>query len=209
VRYLRERGFTLLELMVVIGIILILMGVATPSLFRAIRSYQLESSGRQIANLILRARYEAMQRNRRVCTAFVRVAGEARYFIDLTGTDPEPCDDGAPTVNPGEPYTVTSATAQWYNNDNPTLPPLTGLPPGYNTPATAVAPANYRVTFSPRGTVVVPAGGGTWSLPTQVQMICLIRRVPGEFDAVLVTVTPVGRIKLYRWRVASGQWREM
>lgn len=208
-RYSRPGGFTLLELMVVIVIMLILMGVALPSLLRAIRSYQLESSGRQIANMVLRARYEAMQRNRRVCTAFLRVGGEARYLLDFSGPDAEPCDDAAPTADPGEPYIGTSRIVQWYNNDNPALPPLTGLPPGYNNPADVVAPANYRMTFSPRGAVVTPAGGGTWVLATQVQMICIHRSVPAGFDGILVTVTPVGRIKLYRWRLGSAQWVEM
>ena len=192
--------------MVVTGIIVLLAAIATPSLLRSIRNYQLESSGRQIGNMILRARYEAMLRNRRVCAAFARVGGETRYGLE---PDAEPCDTGAPTIDTGGAYVVTSSVVQWFNNDNPTLPPLNGLPAGYNTAATAAAPASYRVTFSPRGTVVTPAGAGTWSLATQVQMICLLRAVPGDFDSVLVTVTPVGRIKLYRWRLGANQWAEM
>ena len=89
------------------------------------------------------------------------------------------------------------------------MPPLNGLPAGHNTAATAAAPPSYRVTFSPRGTVVTPAGGGTWSLATRVQMICILRNLPVDLDSVLVTVTPVGRIKLYRWRQGANQWAEM
>jgi hypothetical protein len=42
-------------------------------------------------------------------------------------------------------------------------------------------------------------------------MITLVRIVPVEFDAVLVTVTPIGRIKLYRWQRVAGvfQWVEL
>ena len=198
-------GFSLTELMVVTGIIVLLAAIATPTLLRSIRTYQLESSGRQIGNMILRARYEAMQRNQRVCAAFARVGGEARYGLEPGN---EVCDVGAPTVDTTGPFVVTPNVVQWFNNDNPTLPPLGGLPAGYNTAATAMAPASYRVTFSPRGTVVTSVGG-VWSLATQVQMISLVRNTPGDFDAVLVTVTPVGRIKLYRWRIYNIAWEEL
>lgn len=205
-----QRGFTLLEMMVVIAIMLILMAIATPSLMRAIRTYQLESSGQQIAGMILRARYEAMQRNRRVCAAYVLLGGgDSRYGLDLTTTDPDndPCNDAAPSPDPGEPYFLVPSIVQWY----PTGPPpawfLNGLPPGYNTAATTDIPANYRVTFSPRGTVET-WNGTRWVLATQVQMVCIFRLVP-ELDAILVTVSPVGRIKLYRWRPNAAGWAEM
>jgi len=139
----------------------------------------------------------------------VRVGGAARYLLDFSGPDADPCDDAVPAADPGEPYIVTAGVVQWYDNDNPALPPLAGLPPGFNNPADVVAPANYRVTFSPRGTVVMPAGAGTWALARQVHMFCIHRRVPNDFDAILITVTPVGRIKLYRWHLGSGQWVEM
>lgn len=204
-----QRGFSLLEMLVVIGIMLILMAIAIPNLMRAIRNYQLESAGRQIGEMILRARYEAMQRNRRVCAAMVRVGNEHRYELDLNGPDAEPCNDAVVTANPGEPYFVTAPMVQFYWMDNPFFPPLNGLPAGYNTFATTAVPANYRVTFSPRGTVEV-WNGANWVTATQVQLICLIRQLPtGEFDAILTTVTPAGRVKIYRWQLNSGQWRPM
>lgn len=204
----RQRGFSLLEMMVVVTIILIMAAVATPSLVRAIRSYQLESAGRQVGNMVLRARYEALQRNRRVCAAFQRVGPEGRYGLDLTGGDAEPCDDAVPALAAGDPYMVTQNIVNWWFNDTPSYPPLIGLPAGYNSSATTQMPARFRITFSPRGTVVQPAGGGTWTMASRVQLICLVRNVPNDFDAVLVTITPVGRIKLYRWRWGV-RWEEM
>lgn len=207
------RGFSLFELLVVVSILLIMGAIATPYLFRAIRNYQMESAGRQIANMILRARYEAMQRNRRVCAVFQRVGNERRYGLDVRGPDNEPCNDANPVLDPGapgvagDPFIVTTRLAEWWSNDNPALPPLTGLPAGYDQIAEATAPPRYRVTFSPRGTVVVDAGGGNWRIATTVQLITLRRALAVEFDAVLVTVTPVGRIKLYRYRRVGGAFR--
>src|SRR3989338_6371415 len=65
-----ERGFSLLEMMAVVAILLILGAMASPSLMRAIRSYRLESSTRQIADILKRTRYEAMRRNQRIATAY-------------------------------------------------------------------------------------------------------------------------------------------
>jgi len=208
-RNAKSRGFSLIELLIVVGIILVLSAIATPNLFRAIRSYQLESAGRQVGNMILQARYEAMQRNRRVCAVFERAGAEGRYGLDLVGADAEPCDDAAPTLAANEPFMVTNNFTNWYFNDTPLLPPLTGLPAGYNTVATIMAPARFRVVFSPRGTVVQPGLGGTWTMATQVRAITLLRNIPNDFDAVLVTVTPVGRIKLYRWRTNTIRWEEL
>jgi len=208
-RFSKSRGFSLIELLIVVGIILVLSGIATPTLFRAIRSYQLEAAGRQVGNLILRARYEAMQRNRRVCTVFQRVGGEGRYGLDLTGPDSEPCNDAAPTLDANESYIYTNNHTNWWFNDNPVYPPLNGLPAGYNTTTTIVPPPRFRIVFSPRGTVVQPGLGNTWIMATQVRLICLVRNIPNDFDAVLVTVTPVGRIKLYRWRLNTTRWEEL
>lgn len=191
-----QRGFTLLEMMIVVVIILIMAAIATPSLLRAIRRYQLESSGRRVANMILSARYEAMRRNQRMCAVFAQVGGENRYFLDVNG----PCTDNPPTFDAGEPYIVTPDNVTWFT----ALVPATGLPAGY-TPV--LPPTSYRVTFDPRGTVVT-ANGPNWSLATGVQMICLLRTVP-EFDAVLITVTPVGKIKLFRWLPGATTWVEM
>jgi len=208
-RFSKSRGFSLIELLIVVGIILVLSGIAMPNLFRAIRSYQLESAGRQVGNMILRARYEAMQRNRRVCTVFQRVGAEGRYGLDLTGPDAEPCDDPAPTLDANESFMVTNNIVNWFFNDTPNLPPLTGLPAGYNTVATIEAPPRFRIVFSPRGTVVQPMVGGGWQMATNVQAINLVRNIPNDYDGVLITVTPVGRIKLYRWRTNTLRWEEL
>ena len=213
----KQRGFTMLELLFVVMIVLIMSAIAVPALFRSIRGYQLEGAARKVANMVVRARFEAVQRNRRICSAFLRVGGEARYGLDLVGPDPQPCDDAAVTALPdpgipGEPFIVTPGNVQWFNADNPALPPFAGLPPGFdNVPAgSVVVPASYRITFSPRGTVVVPAGGGNWVLSNQVQMIPLIQPVGSNFGnataGYLITVTPVGKIRLYAWDPGGAQW---
>lgn len=206
----QQAGFTLYELLVVITIILIIAAIATPTLMRTIRNYQMEAAARQVSNMILTARYEAMRRNRRVCTLYQQVGGETRFGLDINGPDKDPCDDAAPTLDANDPFTVTQRTIMWYRNGIPAISGQNGLPVAYDEPSEATAPnPRYRITFSPRGTVAV-FGGGAWNLATTVQMIELWRMVGNsDVDRILITVTPMGRTKLYRWDYGGNQWFEM
>ena len=49
-----QRGFTLLEMLVVVFIVLIMSAMAVPALFRSIRGYQLEGAARKVSNMIVR-----------------------------------------------------------------------------------------------------------------------------------------------------------
>jgi len=198
-------------MLIVVMLMIILAAMATPALIGAIRRYQLESTTRQIKNMIMTARYEAIRRNRPICTVLQVVGSESHYGMDLPRTgDPDstPCDN-APSLAQGDPYVFTPRATLWYNAGTAALPPTyAGLPPGYTDTSTPPpqAPASYRVTFSPRGTVINPATG---LMVPQVQMFAIHRDIPGQFDAALITITPMGKIKLFRWDVAGNQWQDM
>ncbi len=206
-----DRGFSMLELLIVVAILLTMMAVATPSLMRAIASYRLESNARAVSSLIQRTRFEAMRRNRTTCTGFVDVGGgEGRYIMDVTGKTPDPCFETPPTLDPNEPAVGTPSNVMWYLKGAPQLPPsFKGLPAGYDG-TTMVVPADYRVIFSPRGTAMVDDGAGNLIIANQIQAICLLGRrdsdLPDVDDAVLITVTPVGSVKLFKWNRATEFW---
>jgi type II secretion system protein H len=60
---MRERGFTLTELMVVVAIMGSLTAVATPSLARWLTSIRMESATREIASTLQLARVKAITQN--------------------------------------------------------------------------------------------------------------------------------------------------
>jgi len=208
-----HRGFSLLEMLVVVAILITVMAIAAPSLLRAIASYRLESNARGVSSLIQRTRYEAMRRNRTTCTGFVDLGNEGRYVMDVTGKTPDPCSETPPTLDDGEPAVATPSNVMWYLKSTPELPPdFKGLPAGYDG-ATMVAPTDYRIIFSPRGTAMVDDGAGNFIIATRIQAICLLGRrdndLPDVDDAVLITVTPIGNVKLFKWNRATEFWAPM
>jgi len=208
----QTRGFSLLELLVVIGIILVVAAFAAPSWLSAIHQYQRESTARSIANIILRARFEAVKGNKRVATAFAPAAGVNGdlYGVDLNGNG---------TLEPNEPITMVLNGVSFWNSNAPAAPPTTNLPADYSTFTVPTAPApqppasqsptpltSYSIVFSPQGTVVVYQSPN-WVLAPQVQGFAVTNGATigaANSDSYLIEITPAGRVRLFHWQAGVG-----
>lgn len=180
-----------MELVAVVSVALILMAIAVPNIMVSVRRHQFESSARNVAESLLRTRYEAIQRNQRLSTVFVAATPgvPAQYGIDRNGNG---------TLDGGEPSVMVFQGISLQN----TGPALDTMPPGYST---AVAPANLQINFAPRGILVTETAPGVWQDAASVQVLFFWQANLGQWLAV--TVTPPGRVRTFQWiQRSDGTW---
>jgi prepilin-type N-terminal cleavage/methylation domain-containing protein len=77
-----HKGFSLLELVIVVAITFVVAAMAMPRMANAIAEYKLRSTSSQFANLLQRARAEAVRRNATVQVATQMQAGQQLVWID-------------------------------------------------------------------------------------------------------------------------------
>lgn len=138
-----QTGFSLLEAIIVVAIILVLAGLTGKGMFSAIYAYRVSSSARQVSAAAQLARVKAMSRNGRY--RLYANAATNRYRIERC-TQPTGCDLPSATWNAdqGSDWVPLPAGVS-FTKDTPVS--LTTAPPGMgSTPAQAT-----DMTFNTRG----------------------------------------------------------
>ncbi len=79
-----QKGFSLIEMMVVIAVISILAGIAIPNAISWRSNSQIGAAAREIMTDLQRARMEAIKRNRNVEAIFTTGKGASSTIKDLT-----------------------------------------------------------------------------------------------------------------------------
>ena len=80
----RISGFTVLELMVAVGIAMVVLGIAVPSLLTWLPTLRLSSAARQVATDLQVARMKAISQNTANTVTFIQAAGTYTFTL---GTD--------------------------------------------------------------------------------------------------------------------------
>jgi prepilin-type N-terminal cleavage/methylation domain-containing protein len=94
----RDAGFTLLELLLVVAILVIVGGIAIPSVTEGVRRHRLQASASMVAGKLTEARINALKRNR---PTWLLIDTAARRVQVQTS------DAGGAAVNIGEPGTLS------------------------------------------------------------------------------------------------------
>ncbi|MBI1750803.1 MAG: GspH/FimT family pseudopilin [Acidobacteria bacterium] len=180
-------GFSLVELLIVVGILLVLSAFAFPTVTRSIRTYRLSGAATNVSSMLQLTRFEAVRLNRSNPPLSWRSqlqGGQSVFWVDVN-------NNGA--LDSTEPQARFSLEMQFLPAG--TAPSVTSM--GYAS--TQISPA--AISFDSRGTVsfgVAP--------PVVYVLVLGYANQPAEGYRA-VTVTPSGKTQM--WSAgADGVWQK-
>ena len=180
----KMKGYSIVELLVSMGIIMVLSAFAVPSLVRTYRSYQIDDTATQVASQLKFTRYEAIRRNNVISCLDKTQSGYLTMFTDDNNDSTAQASERQIVFN-GIATLVTAATV-------PSSGALTAV---VNAGAlTTISPSSGTITFDGRGAKstagvsVYWVGNATWGWRA-------------------VTVMPSGSVQV--WTYATGTWQQL
>lgn len=182
----RPRGFTLLELLMVIVIILVIAAVAIPSVSKGIEQARLRSTTGQVAALLQQMRMKAVKNNTWYPSACTPASACTNFFVD---------DDHSGAQNGSELQVVFPGVITLTNT---------------GAPASPVSGVSYNGMpgFDQRGIPCVPTPAGTPTAcggqPASFVLFLTSSSTFGTQRWMAVTVTSGGRVQT--WWYESGTW---
>jgi type IV pilus assembly protein PilA len=148
-RSAKQRGFSISELLVVVGMLGALSGLGVPSLLGYWRTSSLAASASEVAGVLYRARQLAVMQGTNVC---VKVASNALWYMTGTTTT---CGGGTMWTSVGMKSDGTVPLSSGFNV-------TTGVPVVFTSLGGTTAAATYTVTDPStnrsRNVVVVTSG---------------------------------------------------
>jgi len=186
----KQAGFSLLELVIVMGVIVAMTAAVIPNINTSIQNYRLYASAQEIASQVQSARLRAVRGNA-MCT-FLMSATDGEFAVDMNG-------DGS--ISSGADVVLTLNNNVIFSNLS--TPPIANA-------ATLSSGSKTGIGFTPRGTLTAVASSGLpdfnpASLAASGYAIYL-SNTQNHFAAV--TVSPLGRVRTWTSTSANGAtWR--
>lgn len=189
-------GFSLIELMIVMGITITVVAIAMPSFMQAYYNIRLKSAASNLSALMQQARIQAARQNKTFTVAFKTATSPQQAFIDYNNNGN--WDNGEPIITFNQSIAMST----------------TGAPSGAGAPAAYVlvgdtAGTTYTNTttlgYSPRG-LPCPYNAGACPTPAPGYFVYYIKdQRAGSTGWAGVVVTRSGRTKPITWNGASWQ----
>lgn len=188
----REKGFSLVELLIVLAIIVIISLIAIPQIQRISASLKIDASGHSVASLLQQARLQAVHDNAPAYAQFSAAAVPNTAYVNNDGTsayvtgNPDVAISSSVTFRDPGPVLRQQLDAYLGATGTPGGPnPQVGTPVGFNARGLPCVPgATPAVCLQKDGTGAIPVF--EWFMTD----------ANGNWEAV--TVTAAGRIKAWR-----------
>ena len=178
------RGYSMLELLVVMGIISLLSAFAAPSLVGTYRNYQMDDAATQVAGIIKFARYEAVRQNKPLNCTITTVNGYTAMYADSNGDS---------VINPGEKEIKFGGTAGLVTAGS--VPSAAALNAKVQAGSlTTINPTNGSISFDGRGAKTTAGVSVYWV-------------GNANYGWRAVTVMPSGSVQV--WSYATGTWTQL
>jgi Tfp pilus assembly protein FimT len=178
------RGFSLVECIIIFAVMATILGIATPKITRAMRQYRISAATRQMADIIQKAKVEAVAENRKaslVVDLANRKFGLTVYDdnLNVVRTDYIPLPEGIIFARP------TGVTA-----------PLAGVPTTSDVsfPSQNGSTTIFQQDFTSRGFLKVANPG---------DMHVIYFSNGGDYRAI--TLNNIGGIQTWQWD--AGVWK--
>ena len=180
------QGYSIVELLVSIGIIMALSAIAVPSLVRTYRSYQMDDAATQVSGMLKFTRYEAIRRN----SPTNCLNNTQNGYLTMYAQDPTAANAN---VNANERQIVLNGPGTLV--DSTAVSSSGSLPAAVNVGAlTTISPSNGTVTFDGRGAKSTAGVSVYWvGNPS--------------YGWRAVTVMPSGSVQV--WSYATSTWQQL
>jgi prepilin-type N-terminal cleavage/methylation domain-containing protein len=195
----RNRGFSMIELVIVIAIILLIAAVAIPNAMEGIYDIRLRSAGNNLAGLMQQARHFAIRNNSFYPIKSTTQGSQQMFFVDTSANRTSTTvayDPTFPTVQLGSGIERTTTNPDTAGTSKPW-----GFTPLSSTPYWG--PMGLPCQMS-GGLCVTSTTGGSGTIAAY-QVILTDNRPFGTPGFVSVTATPGGRVRVWRW--SGGVWQ--
>jgi prepilin-type N-terminal cleavage/methylation domain-containing protein len=192
-----DRGFSMVELLVVLLIIMIVSGIAVPQIVATLRSYQVSSAASQVADAIKFSRFEAIRRNSN--TSFLASPLGTRWAVGTDSNGNAALDVSERQYDMSGNMTLLTAAA---------VPTSGTLAAALNVPAITVLSGNAAVqaiAFDPRGAVNFAASAGG---VTTVYVFYVGPAFQSTQDYRAVVVMPSGITQVWTGNALTA-WRQL
>jgi prepilin-type N-terminal cleavage/methylation domain-containing protein len=183
----QERGFSMIELMIVCVILAIIAAFAVPNIAQIVNNYKLDAAGHSVASLLQQARTQAVQTN---LPAYVNYSnGSVNMAFVVT-------DPSSTTYTSGNPDVALPSTVSFQPASGSSFHSQLDTYLGGGTPQ-----LGGTIGFNARGLPCI-AGANPTVCTTATAGFEWFMQSNAGWEAV--TVTPAGRIKSWRLVSQSG-----
>jgi prepilin-type N-terminal cleavage/methylation domain-containing protein len=201
----KMRGFSTVELMVALAILLIVAAIAIPNLTSSMRQAHLKGAISDYASLMQQERIRAVDDDRYYSMYVVTTGGAQEGFVDIYPQNVNGASgSGGTTIDPKDPAVqINPEISEQPVGAAPNTGALKALILPANSPLTPLdgSTSTSPVTFGPRGLPCKPVAGVCDTLGGPQAYWTFFQSVVTQAWGA-VTVTPSGRVQ--RWLYTGG-----